>query len=291
MAETPLPSGSDPTPPHFIAKQFGFDSLNELFFGVAWSLGEAILIILIGWFALRFLVAQVVRWLERLQFPDPTVRGVIALLLRWAIILFTSYYVMLALGVQATAIIAVITGSALAIGLAMQGTLSNVASGLMLLILRPISVGDYINGGGHEGTVVTLGIFYTTIDTLEKYRVSIPNSALFGSAIINYSTNPVMTGRLLIGVSYDADLDQVAEILTKTAKQTSGVLPNPEPNVLVQDLADSAVNLEVRFDAKREDLWPTLRHLRQASKVALEAEGIEIPFPQTTVHYRPNDKS
>ncbi len=270
-----------------LANQAGFDTFAELIAQIGWNLGEVALIIFIGWIALRFLVAQVVKTLERLKFPDPTVRGVIALLLRWGIILFCSYYSMLALGVQATAIIAVITGSALAIGLAMQGTLSNVASGLMLLILRPVSVGDYITGGGHSGTVVTLGIFYTTIDTLEKYRVSIPNSSLFGSAITNYSTNPIMTGRLMIGVSYEADLDQVSTILVKTAKATSGVLTTPEPSVLVQDLADSAVNLEVRFDAKREDLWPTLRTLRQAAKVALEAEGIEIPFPQTTVHYRP----
>ena len=270
-----------------LARQISFDSFADLIAQVGWNLGEVALVILVSWIALRFFVGQIGKGLNRLKFLDQTVQGAITLLLRWAISLLAAYYVMLALGVEATAILAVITGSALAIGLAMQGTLANVASGLMLLILRPISVGDYIRGGGHEGTVVALGIFYTTVDTLEKYRVSIPNRTLFGSAIINMSANPIMTGRLRISVSYDADLDQVSRILVDTAKGTEGVLTTPEPLVLVQDLAESAVSLEVRFDAKCSDLWPTVRALRQASKVALEAEGIEIPFPQTTVHYRP----
>ena len=269
-----------------LAEYYGYASFEALGIDVGWRLLITTLIILAGWLAMRFMVRAVTATLERAQFPDATVRGVIALLLRWAVILLTGFYAMRSLGVEATAILGIVTGSALAIGLAMQGTLSNVASGIMLLILRPISVGDYMAGGGHEGTVVTVGIFYTTIDTLERYRISIPNSALFGAAIINYSKNPVMTARLLIGVAYDANLDQVKHILIAAMRGVEGVRQTPEPSVLIQDLADSAVNLEVRFEAKREVYWPTLRAARQAAKEALDAAGIEIPFPQTTVHYR-----
>lgn len=268
-----------------LSKHFGFQTIAELATDIGWRLLAAAFVILLGWLALRYLIVWVTRALERARFPDPTVRGVIRLVLRWAVILTTCFYVMLALGVQTTAILGLVTGSALAIGLAVQGTLSNVASGLMLLILRPISVGDYIQGGGHEGTVVTIGIFYTAIDTLEKFRVSIPNSALFGDAIVNLSKNPIMTGRLMLGVAYDADLSLVSKLLIESTSAVQHVLPTPQ--VLVQDLADSAVTLEVRFDAEREHVWAALRAARIAAKETLDANGIEIPFPQTTIHYRP----
>ena len=269
------------------AAYFEFASFAALMSDLGWRLIITSLIVFAGWLAMRFVIVWVTKALERAKFPDATVRGVIALLLRWVIILVTAFFAMQAIGVEATAILGIVTGSALAIGLAMQGTLSNVASGLMLLILRPLSVGDYIEGGGHAGTVVSVGIFYTAIDTLEQFRISIPNSALFGSAIINYSKNPVMTARLMIGVAYDADLDLVRDVITKTVAGLDGVLPSPAPNVLIQDLADSAVNLEVRFDSRRELYWPTVRAARKACKEALDAAGVEIPFPQTTVHYRP----
>ena len=272
-----------------LAKSFGFDNFQVFAADLGWNLAMAGLTVLGGWLVLKFVIARLIRAMERVDFPDATVRGVIHLLLRWVTILVTAYYVMLSLGVQTTAILGVATGSALAIGLAMQGTLSNVASGIMLLVLRPISVGHYIQGGGHEGTVVNLGIFYTTIKTIEKYQISIPNSTLFGSAIINMSANPVLTGRLAIGVSYDADLDQVKTLLVEAVKAIPGVRKSPEPQVLVQDLAASAINLEVRFDAARDDLWPTVRAARQEAKAVLDAHGIEIPFPQTTIHMRQPD--
>lgn len=254
---------------------------------IGWQLLEATLIILAGRLAYRFLISRIIGAMERVNFPDATVRGVVRLLLRWGTILVTAYYVMLAIGVQTTAIVGVVTGSALAIGLAMQGTLSNVASGMMLLILRPISVGDYIAGGGHNGTVVTIGIFYTTVDTLENYRISIPNSALFGSAIINYSANKTLTARMMIDVAYDSDLDKAKDLLIKSTKAVKGVLKNPAPQVWVQELGASAVQLEVRFSAKQSEFWPATREARQSAKAILDANGIEIPFPQTTVHYRP----
>ena len=272
---------------NWITSTFDTDSLTSLVQVWVWKISRASLVALLAWVALRFVQHRIIGAMERADFPDTTVREVIRIVLRWAIILLATYYAMLIIGVKTTAIVGIITGSALAVGLAVQGTLSNVAAGLMLLILRPISVGEYIVAAGHEGTVITLGIFYTTIDTIEKYRISIPNSALFGSAIVNYSRNPVMTGRLNISIAYSADLDQARQILIDAGKDVQSVLQDPETEVLVQDLGDSAVILEIRFSAKREDIWVATRAYRQAAKVALDQAGIEIPFPQTTVHYRP----
>ena len=272
---------------NWITSTFDTDSLTSLVQVWIWKISRASLVALLAWAALRFVQHRIIGAMARADFPDTTVREVIRIVLRWVIILLATYYAMLIIGVKTTAIVGIITGSALAIGLAVQGTLSNVAAGLMLLILRPISVGEYIVAAGHEGTVITLGIFYTTIDTIEKYRISIPNSALFGSAIVNYSRNPVMTGRLNIGIAYSADLDQARQILIDAGKDVQGVLQDPQTEVLVQDLGDSAVILEIRFSAKGEDIWAATRAYRQAAKVALDQAGIEIPFPQTTVHYRP----
>lgn len=272
------------------ALYFGFDNFKSLTLYLGWSLGQVSLTIFLAWIARRILVRSIVGAMERSNFPDATVRGVIRLLLNWGVVIIASYYVMLAIGIQTTAFLGILTGSALAIGLAMQGTLSNVASGMMLLILRPFAVGEYISGAGHDGTVISLGIFYTTIDTIEQYRISIPNSALFGSPITNYSRNPVMTGRLVVGVAYDSDLDSVQEVLIKAGKDVEGVLDDPAPRIFVQNLAASSVDLEIRFSANGEDIWAASRAYRKAAKEALDKAGIEIPFPQQTVHYRPKAK-
>ena len=270
-----------------MANFFGFEDFEVMAALLGWSAGQVLLTLLLAWVTRRFLIANVIATMERAQFPDATVRGVIGLVLNWLTFLAADYYIMLSLGIQTTAFLGILTGSALAIGLAMQGTLSNVASGLMLLMLRPFVVGEYISGGGYDGTVVSLGIFYTTVDTIEQYRVSIPNSTLFGSAIINYSRNPVMTGRLVVSVAYDSDLDEAQAVLIAAGTQVAGVLQDPAPRIFVQNLAASSVDLEIRFSAKGEDIWAASRAYRKAAKEALDQAQIEIPFPQQTVHYRP----
>ena len=187
-------------------------------------------------------------------------------------------------GVQTTSLIAVLGAASLAIGLAMQGTLSNFAAGVMLLLFRPFGVGDYVEAAGVRGSVQEIGIFSTRLNTPDNVQIVVPNSAIYGSTIKNYSANDTRRNDLVMGISYGDDIARAIATIEKVLSSDSRVLRDPAPLVAVGELADSSVNLVVRPWCAASDYGSLRFDLTRKLKEELEAAGCSIPFPQQDVH-------
>jgi small conductance mechanosensitive channel len=187
-------------------------------------------------------------------------------------------------GVETTSLIAVLGAAGLAVGLALQGTLSNFAAGVMLLIFRPFKVGDYVEAAGDSGSVQEIGIFSTVLHTPDNVKITIPNSAVFGQTIKNYAANDTRRNDLVIGISYDDDIARAVEVIQQILAADSRVLDEPESVVAVAELGDSSVNLVVRPWCAGSDYWALRFDLTRKIKEELEAAGCSIPYPQRDVH-------
>jgi small conductance mechanosensitive channel len=188
------------------------------------------------------------------------------------------------LGVQTGSFIAVIGAAGLAIGLALQGSLSNFAAGVLMVIFKPFKVGDFVEIGGATGTVMEIQIFNTVLCGPDNVRIIIPNAHVTGNNIINYSVNGTRRVDLVIGVSYGDDISKAKEIMMNVLKNHELVLDAPESVVAVKELADSSVNYVVRPWCKAEDYWTVYFDVTEKVKLALEANGLTIPFPQQDIH-------
>jgi len=187
-------------------------------------------------------------------------------------------------GIETTSLIAVLGAAGLAVGLALQGTLSNFAAGVMLLIFRPIRVGDWVEVAGHAGTVKEIAIFNTLLDTGDNVRIVIPNSQISSDVVKNYSFNPTRRVDLVMGISYGDDIGRAIEIIERVLTSDDRTLKDPASTIAVTELADSSVNLIVRPWCNTSDYWALRRDLTRALKEGLEAGGCNIPYPQTDVH-------
>jgi small conductance mechanosensitive channel len=250
------------------------------------SLIGALLILIAGWWLANYTFRGMTRLLARQNRIDPTLRGVIASLVRYGILILVVVAVLDQLGVQTTSVLAALGAAGLAIGLAMQGTLSNIAAGLMLLWLRPFNVGDYIDTGSVAGTVKELGLFATELHTWDGVYLFVPNAELWNKRIINYTRLPTRMVDLKFGVSYEDDLAKGQDVLLTMAREDARTRKEPEPQVFVDELGDSAVVLRLRLWTANDDYWPLLRTLTGRGKLALEAAGLSIPFPQRDVHLK-----
>jgi small conductance mechanosensitive channel len=187
-------------------------------------------------------------------------------------------------GIQTTSLIAVVGAAGLAVGLAMQGTLSNFASGVMLLLFRPFHIGDYVEVGGTAGSVKEIGIFSTTLATPDNVRITVPNSGVYGAIIKNYSAYDTRRIDLVMGISYGDEIGRAIDAIKGVLQADERVLKDPEPTIAVSELADSSVNLVVRPWCRKEDYWPLRFDLTRGLKEQIEAGGCTIPFPQRDVH-------
>jgi small conductance mechanosensitive channel len=247
---------------------------------------SALVLVVVGWSIAGWAQRAVRRGLGRFKDMDRTLISVVAAVVRYFILVTVLVMVLGRFGVQTASILAALGAIGLAVGLALQGTLANIASGVMLLVLRPFRIGDYVNANGNEGTVEEIGLFTTEFTTYDGLYVSVPNSAIWGGRILNYSRNPNRRHDIVIGVSYGDDIDRAQQILLEVIRNDERVLSEPaEPQVLVQALADSSVNLDMRFWTTGDDFWPVSFELRKAAKKALDKAGITIPFPQRDVHH------
>ena len=202
--------------------------------------------------------------------------------------LFLQWWLLGQFGVQTTSIIAVLGAAGLAIGLALQGTLSNVASGIMLLLLRPFSVGDWIETNSISGTVREIGLFATQIDTFDNVYITVPNSSIWSETIINNSRHRIRRMDVDIGIGYTSDLNEVEKALMTLATDKR-ILLDPEPQFLVVDYADSAIVVRLRLYAQYENFFALNWDLKRRLKPLLDAHNIEIPFPQRVVHHLGTD--
>ncbi len=188
------------------------------------------------------------------------------------------------LGIQTTPLVAVLGAAGLAVGLALQNSLGNFASGVMLVLFRPFSKGDFVEAGGTSGTVDEVGIFTTVLNTPDNRRVIVPNGQITNDTITNYSAYEKRRIDLIIGVGYGDDLKLARDTIEKTIAGHDKVLDDPESAILVMDLGDSSVNFAVRPWVLASDYWVVRSELLESIKVDLEAAGCEIPFPQRDIH-------
>jgi len=194
-------------------------------------------------------------------------------------------------GIETTSAIAVLGAAGLAVGLALQGTLSNFAAGVMLLIFRPFRLGDYVEAGGVAGSVAEIGLFASKLNTPDNIQITVPNSGIYGQVIKNYTANDNRRNDLVVGISYGDDIGKAIETIHKVLEADERVQRDPAPQVAASELADSSVNLVVRPWCSKEDYWPLRFDLTRKLKEELEAAGLSIPFPQTDVHLFRDDKA
>lgn len=215
---------------------------------------------------------------------DATLVGFFSSLLYGALVVFVVLAAISKIGVQTTSFIAVIGAAGLAVGLALQGSLSNFASGVLLIISKPFVAGNFVKIGGEFGTVVQVGMLHTELKSPDNIKVVMPNSSVMGGAITNFSAHDTRRADMVIGVSYSDDLTKVMEVLNDMISKDERVLEEPAPFIGVSELADSSINFVLRPWVKASDNWQFKCDFQKAVKERFDAEGISIPFPQRDLH-------
>jgi len=243
----------------------------------------ALAIFYVGKLAVGILL-RALRKIMQAQAIDKTLESFVSNLARMVLLTLVVIASISALGIQTTSFIAVLGAAGLAVGLALQGSLSNFASGVLIVLFRPYKVGDYVEAAGIGGTVTEVQILTTVFKTPDNKSVIVPNSQVMNSVITNFSANDMRRIDMVIGVSYGDDLDQVRAALTALLDAEERVLADPPYTVAVSALADSSVNFVVRPWVNTADYWPVTFALTEAIKKRFDKEGISIPFPQRDVH-------
>ncbi|MDJ0751784.1 MAG: mechanosensitive ion channel [Woeseiaceae bacterium] len=259
----------------------GIDSSTFVDFGK--DIIVALLIFYIGRFVVRLVVRAMTKVMQR-QDVDKTLQTFVSNLVRMALMVVVIIAAIGALGIQTTSFIAIFGAAGLAVGLALQGSLSNFAAGVLIVLFRPYRVGDYIEAAGIAGTVEGVQILTTILKTPDNKKIIVPNSQVMDSIITNYSANDTRRVDLTVGVSYDDDLDKVTATLRELVEADERILKDPECLIAVSALADSSVNFFVRPWVKSADYWGVHFDLTEAIKKRFDDEGISFPFPQQDVH-------
>ena len=243
----------------------------------------ALAIFLIGKFVIRLVVRALGKLMEK-QEVDKTLETFICNLVRTTLMVVVVIAAIGAIGVETTSFIAIFGAAGLAVGLALQGSLSNFASGVLIVLFRPYRVGDFIEAAGIAGSVEEVQILTTVLKTGDNKQIIVPNSQIMDSIITNYSANDTRRVDMVVGVSYDDDLDKVRNTLQELIAAEDRILDEPAPTIAVSALADSSVNFVVRPWVNSSDYWGVTFDLTEAIKKRFDKEGISFPFPQQDVH-------
>ena len=284
-------------------------------FAIAYSFSVlgAIILIIAGFIVAGALQRWTYRGLGRFPSFDETLRRFLSKVIRYSVLVLVGVTVLAQFGtaggdhlkqffengatilaqfgVQTASIIAALGAVGLAIGLALQGTLQNIAAGIMLLVLKPFRVGEYIDAGGIAGTVQEIGLFATELTTFDGVYVLTPNSELWNRAVTNYSRNPTRRHDLAIRIGFEDDINRACDILMELALADKRVLAVPAPETMVTEIRDSDVIVNLRYWTAASDYWSVRFALNKAAKLAFDKNGITIPYPQHSVHYTPRDAS
>lgn len=245
----------------------------------------AIVILIVGWIVAGIVSSSIRKTSARSDRIDTTLGSFFASLAKYAILTFTVIAVLDRFGVETTSFVAVLGALGLAIGLSLQGTLSNVASGVMLIIFRPFKVGDFVDTAGVSGTVKDITLFTTEMATGDNIKVIVPNGAVWGGTIKNFSGNSTRRVDLVMGIGYGASIDHAIKTMDEIIKADSRIHSDPAAFFAVGELADSSVNIIVRVWANASDYWGVKFDLTKQFKEAFDREGIDIPYPQSVVHH------
>ncbi|MVO15241.1 mechanosensitive ion channel family protein [Parasedimentitalea huanghaiensis] len=240
---------------------------------------KALTVLIIGWMTAGMISRAIRKRINATPEIDPTLGNFVASIIRWALIAVVLIAVLGLFGIEATSLVAMMGAATLAIGLALQGTLSDLAAGFMLVLFRPYKLGQYVDIGGTAGTVKDLNLFITELTTPDNVQIIIPNGQAWGAVITNYSHHETRRVDLVFGIDYGDNADTAKEIILAQANADTRVLQNPEPWVRVTNLGDSSVDLTTRIWCKAEDYWELKFAMTQAVKEAFDAKGISIPYP------------
>ena len=259
------------------------EKLSELFTAYAPKIVGAILTLLIGLWVIGMIARGAEKAMKRSGIDDtllPFMKSLISVGLKIMLLLSVAGM----FGIETTSFIAIFGALALAVGMALQGSLGHFASGVLLLIFRPYKVGDLVTVGGQTGTVTELQVFNTVLATLDNKRVIVPNGVVTSNVITNISGQGEIGVELIFGIGYGDSIDKAREIILRVGKECPMVLDNPAQEVVVAELGDSSVNLATRPFCKSENYWQTLFYMQEHVKKAFDKEGVSIPFPQMDVH-------
>jgi len=253
--------------------------------GVDFSINvvTALVIFFVGKWVVNLIVGGIIKAMQKGDL-ETTLRRFVASMSRAVLMVFVIIAAIHQLGIQTASLIALLGAAGLAVGLALQGSLSNFAAGVLIVLFRPYKVGDWIEGGGVSGSVEDVQILTTVLKTGDNKRVIIPNSQIMGTTITNYSANDKRRVDLVIGVSYDDDIDKVRAEIEAVIAAEQRILADPPVTIAVSELADSSVNFVVRPWVKTEDYWGVFFALTEAIKKRFDQAGISIPYPQRDVH-------
>lgn len=243
-----------------------------------------LIVFAVGFYLSGFAGRLVERSLERAK-VEPTLSRFARGAVRWTLLILVGIACLGAFGIETTSFAAVLGAAGLAIGLAFQGTLSSIAGGVMLLVMRPFKVGDVIEVAGRTGKVDEVGLFATTLDTPQNVRVILPNNAVFGAAIVNYTFHERRRVDVNVGVEYGASMERTRDVLLSAAKDIEGQVD--EAVAVLISLGDSALNWQLRLWCHPSNYTAVLEAGTEATKDALDAAGLGIPFPQLDVHVQP----
>ena len=226
----------------------------------------------------------IIRKVMRKGGMDETLVRFLGSLIKFALLAVVVISSLGALGIQTASFVAILGAAGLAVGLALHGSLSNFAAGVLLIIFRPFKAGDYVDAGGSTGTVEDVQIFTTVLKTPDNKQVIIPNSSIMSGTITNFSIKATRRVDMVFGIGYGDDIKKAKNTLEQIIREDSRILTDPAPVVAISELADSSVNFVVRPWVKKEDYWNVLTDMHEKVKLTFDAQNISIPFPQTDVH-------
>jgi small conductance mechanosensitive channel len=258
---------------------------QALLLSYAVNIVAAIAIIVIGMIVAR-IISNAVNRVMRARHIDATVADFLSALVRYGVIAFTLIAALGRVGVQTASVIAVLGAAGLAIGLALQGSLSNLAAGVLLVTFRPFRSGEYVDLGGVAGTVLQVQIFSTTLRSADGRMVVIPNGKIIANNIINFSREPVRRNEFIIGVAYDSDIEKVKQLLTNIIESDDRILKDREMTVRLNELGASSINFVVRVWSNSSDLQSVYWDVLERIKRDFDANGISFPYPQMDVNFK-----
>ncbi|PJE57239.1 mechanosensitive ion channel family protein [Marinomonas sp. BSi20584] len=252
------------------------------------ALGYKIVLAIVIFIASSYIAKAVRRAIlntnSKLNKLDATLTPIFSTVVSYAVYVIGGVFILDIFGVNTASLIALVGAAGLAIGLALKDTLSNIAAGIMLLILRPFRAGDFIEFGFTQGTVKEINLFTCVFETVDGLYIACPNSVLWGGHIKNFTRNGKRRMDIVVGISYSDSIDVGLSVLRQVAVGEPRLLVDPVPQVMVVSMMDSSVNIQLRAWAKTDDYWPTYWDLNKQVKESIEAAGLTIPFPQRTLH-------
>jgi len=256
-------------------------------YAVPWGikLVLAVVIFIVGRWLAKFLTSLVEKALIRMKWDQMLIAFIISIV-HSLLLLFVVIASLKQLGVDTTALVAIVGAAGLAVGLALKDSLQNFAAGVMLIVFRPFKNGDFIDAAGVMGVVEKIGIFCTTLNTPDNREVIVPNQGIYSGNITNFSANESRRIDMVFGIGYDDDIRLAKSVLEEIVRGDSRVLSDPEPTIAVSELADSSVNFVVRPWVKTDDYWDVMFDLTEKIKLTFDDKGIGIPYPQMDVHVK-----